>query len=212
VEDLSSGKEGENRSTKNTDKQIQWRRTKVLELSSQGNTQSDIAKTLHVGEATISRDISSLRQQAQINLRTHINYKLPEEYQNCMVGINQVLKICWEIVNKSRNVDNDNGNGQTMTVIDNKTVLQALALINDCNKYKMDLTTNGVVITDAIRFVQTNKEKLMSKEVDGKESEEPDYEEDKDQLEEKQEEETGEQETNKPSFLKNNGHLRIMFC
>jgi len=127
-------------STKNTDKQIQWRRTKVLELSSQGNTQSGIAKTLHVGEATVSRDISSRRQQAQINFRTHINDKLPEEYQNCMVGINQVLKICREIVNKSRNVNNENNensNGQTMTVIDNKTVLQALALINDCNKYKM---------------------------------------------------------------------------
>jgi predicted transcriptional regulator len=145
-------------STKNTDKQIQWRRTKVLELSSQGNTQSDIAKTLHVGEATVSKEISSLRQQAQLNLKTHLNDKLPEEYQNCMTGINQVLKICWEIVNKSRNVDNDNGNGQTMTVIDNK--LQALALINNCNKYKMDLTTNGIVITDAIKFVQTNKEKL----------------------------------------------------
>jgi hypothetical protein len=158
MEDLSSGMEGDIHNTKNTDKQIQWRRAKVLELSSQGNTQSDIAKTLHVGEATVSRDISSLRQQAQINLRTHINDKLPEEYQNCMVGINQVLKICWEIVNKSRNVDNDNGNGQTMTVIDNK--LQALALINNCNKYKMDLTTNGIVITDAIKFVQTNKEKL----------------------------------------------------
>ena len=44
--------EGDNRSTKNTDKQIQWQRTKVLELSSQGNTQSDIAKTLQVGQAT----------------------------------------------------------------------------------------------------------------------------------------------------------------
>jgi hypothetical protein len=187
--------EGDNRSTKNTDKQIQWRRAKVLELSSQGNTQTDIAKTLHVGEATISRDISSLRQQAQINLRTHINDKLPEEYQNCMVGINQVLKICWEIVNKSRNVNNDNGNGQTVTMTDNKVVLQALALINDCNKYKMDLTTNGVVITDAIKFVQTNKERLAmsaKEEDDGKESKEPDYDEDKDQLEEKQEEETGE--------------------
>jgi hypothetical protein len=56
----------------------------------------------------------------------------------------------------------------------------------------MDLTTNGVVITDAIKFVQTNKEKLTlpSKE-DDKESDEPDYDEDKDQLEEKQEEETG---------------------
>ena len=57
----------------------------------------------------------------------------------------------------------------------------------------MDLTTNGVVITDAIKFVQTSKEKLTmsKKEDDDKESKEPDYDEDKDQLEEKQEEETG---------------------
>ena len=88
-----------------------------------------------------------------------------------MTGLNQVLKICWEIVNKSRSIDNDKGNGQTITMIDNKTVLQALALINDCNKYKMDLTTNGVVITDAIKFVQTNKEKLSmsTKEENGSE-------------------------------------------
>jgi hypothetical protein len=113
-----------------------------------------------------------------------------------MTGINQVLKICWEIVNKSRNViNNDNDDGhQTVTTTDNKTVLQALALINDCNKYKMDLTTNGVVITDAIKFVQTNKEKLMSTkdDNDAKESKESDYDEDKDELEEKKEEEAGE--------------------
>ena len=115
-----------------------------------------------------------------------------------MTGINQVLKICWEIVNKSRNLDNNNGNGQTMTVIDNKTVLQALDLINDYNKYKMDLTTNGVVINDAIKFVRTNKEKLTmstKEEENGKESREPGYDEDKDQPKEKQEEETREEET-----------------
>ena len=109
-----------------------------------------------------------------------------------------MLKICWEIVNKSRNVDNNNGNGQTITMVDNKTVLQALALINDYNKYKMDLTTNGTVITDAIKFVKTNKEKLtlFSKEEDnGKESKGPDCNEDKEQLEEEQEKETGEKAT-----------------
>jgi hypothetical protein len=107
-----------------------------------------------------------------------------------MVGINQVLKICWEIVNKSRNVDNNNGNGRTMTMIDNKTVLQALALINDCNKYKMDLTTNGVVITDAIRFVQTNKEKLgMTTAKEDKESRKFDSDEEKDRLKEEHNEE-----------------------
>jgi transposase len=100
-------------------------RAKVLELSSQGYTQSEISKSLQVGESVISRDKAYLRQGAQENLKTHIQDKLPEEYQNCMTGINQVLKICWEIVNKSRNVNYDNG--QTVTMIDNKTVLQALS-------------------------------------------------------------------------------------
>ena len=93
-----------------------------------------------------------------------------------------------------------------LSSLQRQTRLQALALINDCNKYKMDLTTNSVVvITDAIRFVQANKENLMStkEEDDNKESNEPDYNEDKDQLEEKQEEETGEldkQETTSQVF------------
>ena len=105
--------------------QIEWRRAKVLELSSQGHTQIEIATNLQIDKSVISRDIAYLRQQATKNLKTHIQDKLPEEYQNCMTGINQVLKICWEIVNKSRNVSNDNGDTVTMT--DNKTVLQALA-------------------------------------------------------------------------------------
>ena len=63
-----------------------------------------------------------LKQQAQENLKTHIQDKLPEEYQNCMTGINQVLKICWEIVDKSRNINNDND--QTVTITYNKTILQ----------------------------------------------------------------------------------------
>ena len=115
--------------------QIEWRRAKVLELSSQGYNQIEIATNLEVDRSIVSRDIAYLKQKAHENLKTHIQDKLPEESKNCVVGINQVLKICWEIVNKSRNMNNDNG--QTVTMTDNKTVLQALALINDCNKYKM---------------------------------------------------------------------------
>jgi hypothetical protein len=100
-------------------------------------------------------------------------------------------------------MDSDNGNGQTITMSDNKTTLQALALINDCHKYIMDLTTNGVVITDAIKFVPSNKEKLClstKEDIGSKESKEPDYDEDKDRLEEKQEEEAENQETTNQVF------------
>jgi hypothetical protein len=179
---------------------LQWRRNKVLELSSQGRSQPEIATILQVGLGTISRDIQYLREQARENLKTHINDRLPEEYQSCMTGLKQVLKLSWDIATKSKN--NNNKNGETLTTIDDKTRIQALALANDCYKYIMELTTNGVVITDAIRFVQTNKAKLTmsSKEDDNgnKESKEPDY--DENQLEEKQEEETGEQGTTNHVF------------
>jgi len=120
--------------------QIEWRRSQVLELSSQGQTERQIATVLQVGKTTVHKDLAYLSRQAKESLRTHVQDKLPEEYQKSMVGINQVLNMAWSIVNKS--------------VVDDKTRLQALALINDCNKYKMDLTTNGVVITDAIKYVQ----------------------------------------------------------
>jgi hypothetical protein len=80
--------------------QIEWRRDQVLELSSQGLTQSEIATVLRVDKSIIGRDVAYLRQQAQENLKYHIQNKLPEEYQKCMVGINQVLKRCWSIVSK----------------------------------------------------------------------------------------------------------------
>jgi hypothetical protein len=94
-----------------------------------------------------------------------------------MTGIDRVLQLTWEIAEKPT---------------DDKTRLQAFAQLNEGYKFKMDLTTNGIVITDVIKFVQTNKEKLsmFTKEGD-KESNEPDYDEDKDQLEEEQEEGTG---------------------
>jgi predicted transcriptional regulator len=155
---------------------LEWRRSRVLELSSQGYTQSEIAKTLQVSQPSVNRDLAYLARQAHKNLQKHIHQTVPEEYQKCMVGMKRNLKQTLEIAE---------------TTADPKTKLQARAIANDCYKYIMDLTTNGVVITDAIKYVQANKEKLTTmsnKEDNDQESEEPDYNKDGDQLEE----ETGE--------------------
>jgi len=53
--------------------QVEWRRDRVLELSSQGFTQSDIATMLQVDKSITSRDLGYLRQQAQENLQKHIH-------------------------------------------------------------------------------------------------------------------------------------------
>ena len=48
----------------------------------------------------------------------------------------------------------------------------------------MDLTTNSVVITGAIKFVQTNKEKLTRSTKEENNGKEPDYDDDREQQEE----------------------------
>jgi hypothetical protein len=116
-------------------------------MDTQGHSIMEIAKILHISHGTVDNDLSYLRKQAQENLQKHIQERIPEEYQKAVVGINKVLKTCWNIINKD--------------TTDDKTKLQATAIINDSYKYLMDLTTNGVVITDAINFVQTNKENLL---------------------------------------------------
>ena len=50
------------------------------------------------------------------------------------------------------------------TVADPKTKLQARAIANDCYKYIMDLTTKGIIVTDAIKYVRTKTDHLNASE------------------------------------------------
>jgi hypothetical protein len=104
---------------------------------------------LQVDKSIISRDMAHLRHEAQENLQKHIHETIPEEYQKAMTSIDQILKMCWSIINKTA---------------DEKTKLQALALINECTKHKVDLSTNGVVITDAIKYVSGKMDHLNTAE------------------------------------------------
>jgi DNA-binding MarR family transcriptional regulator len=164
---------------------IEWRRAKVMELLSKGeNNQSEIAKILQVDKSIISRDIAYLRQQSKENIKRHIDERLPEEYEKCMVGLNAITREAWTTAQSTE---------------DKREKIQALSLAKECYSMKLDLLTNATVVDDAIKFVSDRskyKPKLRgnSNESDKEESNEADYDEDKDQLEEKeeQEEEIGE--------------------
>jgi DNA-binding NarL/FixJ family response regulator len=52
--------------------QLDWRRSKVLELSSQGYSEREISETIKVSDSTVHRDLVYLREQAQDNLQKHI--------------------------------------------------------------------------------------------------------------------------------------------
>src|SRR5215216_1511284 len=126
--------------------QIDWRRAKVLELSSQGYSEREIAEKLQpIALVIIHRDLVHLRQQAQENLQKHIHEVVPEEYQKCRVGMKQNLKHILEI-------------GEAAA--DPKIKLQARATANDCYKYIMELCTNAGIVSDAMKFVTQKQEQI----------------------------------------------------
>jgi hypothetical protein len=140
--------------------QTEWRRDRVLELSSQGFNQSDISTVLQVDKSIVSRDVAYLRYQARDNLQHHIHETIPAEFEKSMNSLNQVLRLTWAIVSKTP---------------DEKTRLQALTLITETNKYKIDLATNGTIVTDALKCVQSKMDHLdnnNNKELDEKPTEE----------------------------------------
>jgi transcriptional regulator len=55
---------------------VEWRRSKVQELASQGYNQSEISKILQIIQPTINRDISYLRQQAKHDIKRYIDERL----------------------------------------------------------------------------------------------------------------------------------------
>ena len=143
---------------------LEWRRSKVSELSSQGYNQSEISRILQISQPTINRDLSYLRQQAKSNIKKYIDERLPEEYEKCLVGLNAITKEAWN------------------TAYDpeyKREKIQALSLAKECYSMKLELLTNATVVDDAIRFVSvTSDGKLKSSSSnsneDDKESSEPD--------------------------------------
>ena len=128
--------------------QVEWRRTKVLELLSKGNSQSEIAKVLQVDLSIISRDVYYLRQQAKSNIKKYIDERLPEEYEKCLVGLTAILREAWTTSQQTE---------------DRREKIQALSLAKECYSMKLDLLTNATVVSDAVRFVSEHQKESKDK-------------------------------------------------
>jgi hypothetical protein len=142
-------KKMEQRSTKMKQLQIEWRRSKVLELSAKGNSQAEVARILNIPKTTINRDIDYLRTLAKENIKQHIEERLPYEFEQCLQGITQIIQQAWTI---SENAGDK----------DKREKLQSLSLAKDCYAIKMDLLTNSNLLKDSINFVeQSKREKII---------------------------------------------------
>jgi hypothetical protein len=122
---------------------LEWRRKKVLELSSQGRSQPEIARILQISQPTVNRDMSYLRQEAKENIRRYIDEKLPLEYQKCLVGLDSILSKTWDIANNIDSLERDR--------------LQAVSIGMQAYGMKIDLLTSATVVERAVKFVHSHQ-------------------------------------------------------
>ncbi|HJT85451.1 MAG TPA: sigma factor-like helix-turn-helix DNA-binding protein [Nitrososphaeraceae archaeon] len=80
---------------------IQWRREKVLLLSSQGFSQREIASQINISVSTVNKDLSFLREQAKENIKKYVDEKIPQEYEKVLIGLNTILKESWLMSNNA---------------------------------------------------------------------------------------------------------------
>jgi hypothetical protein len=114
------------------------RRSMVLELDSQGYSHREIVAKLQISKGTVSNDLAYLRKEAQQSLEHHIYDVIPYEYEKAMAGMKMNLKHILEIAE---------------TISDPRIKLHARAIATDIYDKIMNMTTNGVIVSDAIKHV-----------------------------------------------------------
>jgi hypothetical protein len=68
-----------------------------------------------------------------------------EEYQKCMAGMKSNLKETLEIAN---------------SITDPRVKLQARAIVSDCYKFILDMSTNAGIVSDALKYVIQKTEQV----------------------------------------------------
>jgi predicted transcriptional regulator len=129
-------------STKIKANEIEWRRSKVIEMRIRGMSQAEIARELQVSEASISLDMQYLREQAKESIREYVTEHLPEQYQVCLCALDTILKHAFKILQTSE---------------DNREKLQAMELFKDTHLVKLELLSNATTIDSALSYIRSKQ-------------------------------------------------------
>jgi hypothetical protein len=122
--------------------QLEWRRSKVIELRAVGLSYTEIAHELQVSRASIGSDLQYIRGQAKANIKEYTTEHLPEQYQVCLSALDTILKNAFVIMQKTE---------------DNREKLAAMELFKDTHLTKLELLSNATTIDSALEFIRSKQ-------------------------------------------------------
>src|SRR5919202_4111620 len=123
--------------------QLEWRRSKVVEMRARGMTHGEIARELQVSRTSIVSDVQYLRSQAKESIKEYVTEHLPEQYQVCLSALDTIIKRAFDISETSH---------------DNREKLQAMELFKDTHLVKLDLLSNATTIDNALNYIRSKQQ------------------------------------------------------
>jgi orotate phosphoribosyltransferase-like protein len=127
----------------------EWRRSKVLELKSQGLDQREIAHILRVSPATITFDLQCLRDEARQNVHEYTTRLYPLQFKISLIAFQNILKEYWNIVQNTK---------------DNKEKMQALEYYRQANMDMIAMIQRGGISMEQSMAGQKEKEKRLQQQ------------------------------------------------
>jgi hypothetical protein len=123
--------------------QVEWRRSKVVEMRAKEMSQIEIAHELQVSKQSISSDVQYLRSQAKESIKEYATEYLPEQYQVCLSALDTILKHAFHILETSDY---------------NREKLQAMELFKDTHLVKLELLSNATTIDSALNYIRSKQQ------------------------------------------------------
>jgi hypothetical protein len=128
--------------------QLEWRRSKVVEMRARGLSLGEITQQLQVSRASIGSHVQYLREQAKGTIKEYVTEHLPEQYQVCLSALDTILKHAFEILETSD---------------DNRDELQAMELFKDTHLVKMELLSSATTIDRALHYIRNKQQEQQQK-------------------------------------------------
>ena len=121
--------------------QLEWRRSKVVELRARGLSYAEIAQELQVPKTSVAEDMLYLRKRAKESIKEYTTEYLPEQYQVCLCALDTILK-----------------HKTLQTTDDNREKLQAMELFKGTHLIKLELLSNATTIDSALNYIRSKQQ------------------------------------------------------
>lgn len=116
---------------------------KVTEALSKGKTQRQTATICQVSLATVTKIVKELKAEAKQVIQNYVKDELPIQYQNTLIGINQVIVRLWDSIDSPASLSERDRN-QDMSLL-----LQAYGM-------RLELLSSAETLKATVNFVDTH--------------------------------------------------------